>query len=165
MFTKDFEVNDIFYVEECDHIFTVTNIINDTIMEIKETPNQDCIYVPLAKSKHCAPNKYDLSSDCFVVLDILELENVRSNSTPVDRAFAVIPLVFQHNTKNFVISPSGGVPPYTKYFNPPLARLDRLTICFKDKDGNIVNFNGIENVLEFRIHTLNANGKYDSEII
>ena len=164
-FTKDFKENDIFYVEECDQSFTITSIKNDNEM-IVDSPslcNANCVC--LAKGKHFAPNKYDLSSDSFIILNILELENIRSNSTPVDRAFAVIPMIFPHNTKNFVVSPSGGVPPYIKYFNPPLARLDRLTICFKDKDGNIVNFNGIENFMEFRIQTLNANGKYDPGVI
>ena len=165
MFTKDFEVGDIFYVEDCDKIFTILSINSDTeiIVDPPAPCNASCVC--LAKGKHISPYKYDLSYDSFIVLDILELENVRSNSTPVDRAFAVIPMVFPHNTKNFVISPSGGVPPYTKYFNQPLARLDRLTIQFKDKDGNTVNFNGVENVLEFRIHTLNASGKYDPGVV
>lgn len=160
-FTTDFKEQDIFYVEECDQIFTVIFIENDNEMTIDPPAPCNASCVLLAKGKHIAPNKYDLSSDAFLILNILELENIRSNSTFVDRAYAVIPMIFPHNTKNFVVSPSGGVPPYVKYFNPPLARLDRLTICFKDKDGNIVNFNGIENFMEFRIHTLNANGKYE----
>lgn len=164
-FIKDFNSGEKFYIEECDQIFTIHSIISDTEMKVTENANCDASCVCLAKSKHYAPNKYDLSSDSFVILDILELENVRSNSKHIDRAFAAIPMIFPHNTKNFVVSPSGGVPPYTKYFNPPLARLDRLTIQFKDKEGNIINFNGIENFLEFRIHTLNASGKYDPGVV
>ena len=70
-------------------------------------------------------------------------------------------MVFPHNTKNFVVSPASGLPPYKKYFNPPLPKLDRLTIRFRDIDGNLVNFNGIENFMEFRILTINAPGFYD----
>ena len=36
---------------------------------------------------------------------------------------------------------------------------------FKDYEGNLVNFNGIENFMEFRIHTMNAPGKYDPGVI
>lgn len=151
----------IFSVSECGQVFTVVSVISDDEMVV--TPASTCSYssVCLAKGSHTAPNKFNLSSDAFIILDILELENVRSNSTPIDRAFAVVPMVFPHNTKNFVISPVGGVPPYKKYFNPPLSRLDRLTIRFRDIDGNLVDFNGIENFMEFRIHTMNATGMYD----
>ena len=76
--------------------------IDDTEMIVDTEASCDVECACIAKGKHMAPNKYDLSSDAFVILDILELENVRSNSTPVDRAFAVIPMVFPPNSKNFV---------------------------------------------------------------
>ena len=155
----------IFYVSECDQIFTVVSIISDDEMIVSAPPTSSYSFVYLAKGSHTAPNKFNLSSDSFIILDILELENVRSNSSPIDRAFAVIPMVFPHNSKNFVISQIGGVPLYKKHFNPPLARLDRLTIRFRDIDGNLVNFNGIENFMEFRINTMNANGMYDFETL
>lgn len=164
-FKTDFNIqpsiSPIFSVSECNQIFTVVSVISDDEMVVSPAPTCNCSKVFLAKGSHTAPNKFDLSSDAFIILDILELENVRSNSTPIDRSFAVVPMVFPHNTKNFVISPVGGVPPYKKYFNPPLSRLDRLTIRFRDIDGNLVDFNGIENFMEFRIHTMNASGMYD----
>lgn len=160
-FKSDFRPGNIFYVEECDQIFVVDTVFCDDEMKVTVVSPCDATDVCLAKGTHYAPHKYDLSSDAYIILDILELENIRSNSTPVDRAFAMIPMIFPHNTKNFVVSSSGGVPPYIKYFNPPLARLDRLTVHFKNTRGNTVNFQGIENTMEFRIHTLNASGKYD----
>jgi len=160
-FLTEFSPGDTFFVGECNQIFTVVSVASHDEMVVSPAAACTTNNVCLAKGSHTAPNKFDLSSDAFVILDILELENVRSNSTPIDRAFAVVPMVFPHNTKNFVVSPVGGVPPYIKHFNPPLARLDRLTIQFKDIDGNLINFNGIENFMEFRIHTINANGKYD----
>jgi len=164
-FLTEFSPGDTFFVGECNQIFTVVSVASHDEMVV--TPAAACTAnnVCLAKGSHTAPNKFDLSSDAFVILDILELENVRSNSTPIDRAFAIVPMVFPHNTKNFVVSPVGGVPPYIKHFNPPLARLDRLTIQFKDIDGNLINFNGIENFMEFRIHTINASGKYDPGVL
>ena len=59
-----------------------------------------------------------------------------------------------------IISPSC-CDQYIKYFNPPIPRLDRLTITFTDVEGNLIDFNGGEHYLDFRIHTLNANGKYN----
>lgn len=157
-FTKDFKPGDIFFVEQCDQIFTVNSVINDTILTVNETPLNNCYNVQLAKGKHCASNKYDLRPDCFIVLHILELENIRSNISSIDRSFVTIPMI--SSEKNFLISSTSGTPSYVKYFNPPLSRLDRLTICFKDKNGNIIDFNGLEHYLEFHIHTLNAPGKY-----
>ena len=161
-FKKDFSVDDSFYIEECDTVFTVTEILSRCKMKIDISSPCDAFDVCIALGTHTAPNKFDLSSPSYIILEILELENVRSNSTPIDRAFAVVPMVYPHNTKNFVVSPTGGVPPYVKYFNPPLPRLDRLTIRFRDMDGNLINFNGIENFLEFRIQSMNNLGYYNS---
>jgi hypothetical protein len=159
-FLTDFQTGDKFYVQECKQIFTVTSVVSDD--EINVTPVSPCNakHARLALACHRAQNKFNLSSDAFIILNILELENVRANSTPIDRAFAIIPMVFPHNTKNFITNPTFGSNSYIKYFNPPLSRLDRLTIKFIDVDGNIVNFQGIENFMEFRITTLNNPGKY-----
>ena len=107
-----------------------------------------------------APSKSCLQPDCLSILRIRELENIRSNSTPIDRAYAVIPMNAEHN-KNVHIHADRCCSPFIKYFNPPLARLDRFTIEFLDKKGNLVNFEGLEHYMEFHIHTLNAPGKYN----
>ncbi len=70
-------------------------------------------------------------------------------------------MVFPHNTKNFVVSPTGAVPPYKKFFNPPLPKLDRLTVRFVDYHGNLIDFCGVNNFMEFRILTVNAPGMYE----
>jgi hypothetical protein len=159
-FLKDFQTSDTFYVKECDQLFTVVSVISNDEMNV--TPNSLCTvkYASLAMSCHTAKNKFNLSSDEFVILNILELENVRANSTHIDRAFAVLPMVFPHNTKNFITNPTFGSNSYIKFFNPPLSRLDRLTIKFIDIDGNVINFQGIENFMEFRITSLNNPGHY-----
>jgi len=149
------------YLEDIDQVVQVDEVISDTELRLASPATASSSGSRMGLGTHFAPNKFDLSSEPFIVLDIPECETVRSNASHIDRAFAVIPMVFPHNTKNFVISPGSGVPPYKKYFNPPLAKLDRLTIRFLDIDGNLVNFNGIENFMEFRIMTLNAPGFYD----
>jgi hypothetical protein len=160
-YTTELAVGEFIYLEEIDQVVTVTTIVSDTEFTISAPAVATADEVKIAKGTHNAPNKFDLSSEPFIVLEIPELENVRGNATHIDRSFAVIPMVFPHNTKNFVVSPASGIPPYKKYFNPPLPRLDRFTVRFRDIDGNLVNFNGIENFLEFRILTLNAPGFYD----
>jgi hypothetical protein len=167
-FTTEFKAGNKFRVCGCNSIFTVDtpifpakNPVDDSTMTATPDVPCDITNALVYLGSHTAPYKYDLSSDPFIILDILELENIRSNSTPIDRAFAVIPMVFPQNTKNFIL-PLDSISPYKKYFNPPLAKLDRLTIKFKDADGNIVDFNGIQHFMEFRITTINAQGAYDT---
>ena len=159
-FLEDFRVGDKFYVQEFKQIFTVTSITCDDEMGITPVAPYNLKNICLALSCHRAKNKLNLTSDSFIVLNILELENIRSNSTYIDRAFSIIPMLCSHNTKNFIINQTFCPNTYIKYFNPPLSRLDRLTIKFIGLDGNTVNFQGIENLLEFRITTLNAQGHY-----
>jgi hypothetical protein len=149
------------FIEDISQRVQVDEIISDTVFTIVDPATDSTSDSRVANGAHKAPNKFDLSSEPFIVLNIPELENIRSNTSHIDRAFAVIPMVFPHNTKNFVVSPSSGVPPYKKYFNPPLPKLDRFTIRFLDIDGNVVNFNGIQNFMEFRILTINAPGFFD----
>jgi len=117
-------------------------------------------YIIGYNTKQEAPNKHCLKPDCFSILRIRELENIRSNSTPLDRAFAVIPMSAEQN-KDVHINADGCCSPFVKYFNPPLSRLDRFTFEFIDKQGNPINFEGLEHYMEFRIYTLNAPGKYN----
>lgn len=162
-FTSDFKVGDYIYIEELDQHFTILSIEDNNEMKVDSTALFNVVNVNIVKGNHRSPNKFNLAPDNFIILDIRELENVRSNTTAIDRSFSIIPMTSKQNEYTY-ICPIGGIPKYIKYFNPPLARLDRLTICFKDKNGNIINFNGIDHLLEFKIHTLNANGKYDSGV-
>jgi hypothetical protein len=163
-FTEDFQVGDTLAIPACPgFVSTVLTITDDHEMTLAAPVPCTAANVQIAQGVHRAPGKFDLSSDSFVVLDIRELEVVRGNATAVDRAFAVIPMIFPHNTKNFVVSPAGGVPPYKKFFNPPLPRLDRLTVRFTDYHGNLVDFCGVNNFMEFRILTVNQPGKYDPD--
>lgn len=161
MYLTNLTVGETIHILDINQVVTVASITSDSEFEISVPATGSAIGTLIAKGTHPAPNKYDLSSEAFIVLDIPELENVRANASFIDRSFAVIPMVSPHNTKNFILSSNVGIPPYKKYFNPPLSKLDRLTIRFRDIDGNLINFNGIQNFLEFRILTLNAPGFYD----
>jgi hypothetical protein len=158
-FFTDFTVGDKFYVKECDQLFTVIDIKCHDELTVQPTPCCNVKQALMALSCHKAQNKIYLNPEPFIILNILELENVRSNSTPIDRAFAIIPMSCSHNSTNYMTNVCG-TDSYIKYFNPPLARLDRLTVQFKDLEGNIVDFQGIDNYLEFRITSLNNPGHY-----
>jgi len=125
-----------------------------------------------------APYKYDFNTDNTVVLNIREGQNSdsNSNSSVMRNAFAILPLnvtrerisndiAFAESDRYIANSVVTIIPSccdqYIKYFNPPLPRLDRLTITFTDVEGNLIDFNGAEHILDFRINTLNSNEKYN----
>ena len=93
---------------------------------------------------------YNLKRDISICLEINELDRIKSNNVNIDKSFAVIDahsnkIIFD-NTKAY-----GTI----KYFNPPLKKLDRLTISFKDTKGNIIEHSGKENVITFAIKCIN----------
>ena len=129
-------------------------------MEIEEPSTSDYKNVLLAKGTHISPNKVDISADSFFVLKIAELENVKSNLKDIHNSFAIIPVASARNTNNFLGNSVFGYNSFIKYFNPPLPSLDRISIQFRDVYGNLINFNGIEHFMEFRITCLNNPGHY-----
>lgn len=109
----------------------------------------------------------DLHSDNAVFLDIEELrtpfhmdarkiDNGKVDGNNISRSFGLIPLDVN----------SGGIKTFKKnsdyefciqYVNP-IRKLDRLTVRWTDKNGTIVNFNGLEdNSFILRFHTLRKN--------
>jgi hypothetical protein len=95
-------------------------------------------------------NICDFTTSTFVFLDIAELRSssfidtssVNGSGGPVRRTFGPIPLNVT----------SGGIKTFsenTDYpigvdFIPPLGSIERLTISWKDYQGNLINFNGFE---------------------
>ena len=43
-----------------------------------------------------------------------------------------------------------------KFFNPILKKLDRLTVKIKDRDGNILDCNGLDHTMVFAVKSLNS---------
>ena len=160
-FLKDFSVGDVFYIESLCQKLTVTKVIDNNTMETTENVLSTDKCLKISKGCLTGQNRVNLCPLNCIVLDILELQNIKSNIKGIDQSFAVVPLYPVRNDTSFIISQFNGDSPYVKYFNPPLARLDRMTVRFRDLDGNIINFNGMDNVLGFKIKTLNAPGAYD----
>ena len=160
-FLTDFSEGDIFYIEGTCQKFKVESVIDDHTMKTCEESCSTDKCLKISKGCLTGQNVVNLCPLNCIVLDIMELHNIKSNVKGLDDSFAVIPLYPIKNNTSFIISQFNGDSPYVKYFNPPLARLDRMTIRFKDLDGNIVNFNGVDNLLGFKIKTINAPGAYD----
>lgn len=71
--------------------------------------------------------------DNYLLLDITEFNRLNSNNKIINNSFVDIPVINKtlfENTKNH-----GTI----KYFNPPIKKLDRLSITIKDYYGNILD--------------------------
>ena len=75
-----------------------------------------------------------LELEDYVLLDIEELNNKDSNNQSFSKSFVEIPL----NTKHLSFYDATNLGYGTKYFNPPLKNIDRLTIKLKDTDGDVL---------------------------
>jgi hypothetical protein len=141
--------------------YTVVLVVSDTYMTVSFVSGTDAddTDIQLNFSTYITPNKIDLHADSCLLLDIAEMENMNSQNT--GRSYAVLPLPTVKNEKQNIVSSLNSNTIYKKHFNPPLPKLDRFTIKFRDIDGNIVNFNGINHYMEFKIQTMNASGFYE----
>ena len=134
-------------------------IISDTIISIKLTiDSPDPVIVNETIS---SPTFYtniiigDIikteERDKYVLLDIKELNRLKSTNTNIHDSYVKIPIaqseqIYFNNTKNY-----GTV----KYFNPVLKTLDRLTIKIKDRDGKVLQSGGLDHTMVFAIKCLN----------
>jgi len=134
-------------------------IISDTIISIKLTiDSPDPVIVNETIS---SPTFYtniiigDIikteERDKYVLLDIKELNRLKSTNTNIYGSYVKIPIaqseqIYFNNTKNY-----GTV----KYFNPVLKTLDRLTIKIKDRDGKVLQSGGLDHTMVFAIKCLN----------
>lgn len=98
----------------------------------------------------------------YVCLHLKEATNMHSTSRGADQAFAVIPMLGRTTgcEREFFGKQTAHTGKTTKHFNPPISRINELTISFKRHDGTLYDFNGKEHFLEFDIYTLNAKQKY-----
>tara|TARA_B100000575_G_scaffold291788_1_gene298506 strand:+ start:5329 stop:6588 length:1260 start_codon:yes stop_codon:yes gene_type:complete len=89
--------------------------------------------------------------DNYVLLDIKEINRIQSINKNVQDSYVKIPInqqdhIYFDNTKNY-----GNI----KYCNPIIRSLDRLTINIKDRNGNLIESNGSNNVFVFAFKCLN----------
>tara|TARA_B110000208_G_scaffold19586_2_gene24193 strand:+ start:2456 stop:4450 length:1995 start_codon:yes stop_codon:yes gene_type:complete len=92
----------------------------------------------------------------YILLDIEQLNNNNSNNPHIRDSFIEIPI------RNLNLYEMNNIGFSTKYFNPPLAKLNKLSIKLKTADGKIIDgtkYNG-DLTLFLKIKQLNSNMKY-----
>ena len=127
------------------------NLLGDNInYKYKNTPQIKATY-PFTNDLWYTKSQYDnmvLSTNFFIadlpncmyptdylILDIEELNNKYSNNNNITKhAFLEIP----NNNSSLIYYESTNIGYSTKEFNPPIRKLDRLTIKIRDTNGNIL---------------------------
>lgn len=129
-----------------DNILTITVILNSVI-------NNPLILNPVIYTNVIIGDIIRNSvREPYVLLDISEFNRLESTNTNIQDSYVKIPVnqnehIYFDNTKNH-----GTI----KYFNPVLKKLDRLTVKIKDREGKILDYNGLEHTLVFAIKSLNT---------
>lgn len=108
------------------------------------------------KLDYISDNTLNLNRDRYVILRIPGFERINSAGDALNGAFAVISAA--RITTDFVFSRFDVDPlnseTYTKYFNPPLPNLNKMTIEFYNCEGEPFDFNGHDNLLIFDVDSL-----------
>ncbi len=110
------------------------------------------------------PDKNNVLQEPYLILDIENVDNIKSNSSTSDSAFSILQLNSPVSSGNFINIENRCVHKMKKSFNPPLAKLERVGIKIKDLNGNLFNFGddtigsppnkNLQNVFIFRITTV-----------
>ena len=115
-----------------------------------------------AESEYTSQAIQDVNDEKYIILRIRELNRLISNNKHIDDSFATF--IFNNNHgSNFIynLGDSSSVDgSETKFFNPPLPKLDRFTIEFLTRDGREYDFNGRNHLLDFSVISLNSPGIY-----
>ena len=110
-----------------------------------------------------SPNTVSLEGEKYALLKIPICKNLKANDTNIQDTFAKIPLINSYwlgfNSDALSVS--------AKYYNPPLATLNRFDISFHTFDKKLsrnqntqYDFNGRDHVLVFAITTLFQQARY-----
>jgi hypothetical protein len=75
----------------------------------------------------------------------------------IDGAFAKIPITQNAGEYMFYADNAGPSPLHQRIYNPPIARLDRLTIRWRRHDGRTIDFNGAEHSFTLELELLDNN--------
>lgn len=99
-----------------------------------------------------------------IYLHVRELELLESNNSNVHNAFAMINLGSEDNYGKFIYFAPEDPLRYIKVFSPPKGKLAYLTISFRNEQGDLIDFNGVNHSLTFSILCKDkSQGPYDEE--
>lgn len=108
---------------------------------------------------------YDLFSAKYIILRInnqqVNWNRINSNHDPADGSFIIIPMDKRLN--NFELADNCDQIDreiYKIHFNPPLPKLDRFNVDFRDEYGNPFNFRGRDHVMIYEITSLSRHSDY-----
>ena len=107
-----------------------------------------------------APNVVNLGSCQYIILNIPELHRLEAQKASLIDAYTIIPFKCDSNCAIINASTSPNLCD-AKYYNPPMGKLSKLTIQFKNYDGSYYDFNGMDHFLDFKIVCLNQSTKYN----
>lgn len=96
----------------------------------------------------------------YIVLHIIGLNRLESQSSPIKDGFCVIAL--DDNSSNFRLNSDFDDidnDSYTYYFPEPMPRLDRMRIKMYSMNGELYDFHGHDHLLTFKISTKNRTEK------
>jgi hypothetical protein len=103
------------------------------------------------------------SPDTYVVMELAGLNKIDETGLDgrvagrIDGCFAKIPVTVNQGEYMYFIDTSGPSPLNQRIYNPPIARLDRLTVRWRRHDGRTLDFNGGEHSFTLEIETLDNN--------
>ena len=101
--------------------------------------------------------------DTYILMDIAGLNKLDETGIDgrqagrIDGAFAKIPLTNNTGEYLFFQDSSGTSPLNYRVYNPPIARLDRITVRWRRHDGRTIDFNGAEHSFALELELLDNN--------
>ena len=162
-FLNEFSEGEIISFENDDqNSYTIKKIKSQIELILKEVVQEDLNKSRIYLNQHVADFSWNLDGEKYIILDILEAKRLESNNKNLDGAFNVILLTSEPGTPTFITAGLTERRGEIKYYNPPLPKLDRMTIKFLKHNGDIFDFNGLDHLLEFNIISLNSPGKYNT---
>uniref|UniRef100_A0A6C0K8Z9 Uncharacterized protein n=1 Tax=viral metagenome TaxID=1070528 RepID=A0A6C0K8Z9_9ZZZZ len=101
--------------------------------------------------------------DTYILMDIPGLNKIDETGIDgkyagrIDGAFAKVPLTNNTGEYLFYQDTSGPSPLNQRVYNPPISKLDRITVRWRRHDGRIIDFNGGEHSFTLELELLDNN--------
>lgn len=102
-----------------------------------------------------SPYRKDFDYNNYIIMGIEQFDINKSNSNILNKSFALI----NKRYRDMNISDD---PQIRKHFSPPLSRLTKLRITFKDRFGNPYNFNNLDHHFEILLESYKQKRKYQN---
>ena len=97
--------------------------------------------------------RYNLAGPSALLLEIEELGGrIQGSNHEMTNVFAHVPFSASTSAINFHTNQSDTK--NVKYFSPPKAKLEKLTIRWRDYLGNLYDFNGLDHFIEMNVYTI-----------